>query len=403
MPPRLLLVTIDRCPAWILPAWGATWVSTPAIDTLAGRGLVLDRLVASSLDPRHTLDAIAGGLLAGATAAGLAPVLVTDDAPLAESLAEAAAPVATKVVPAVLPRRAARTVEGTNLGRLFSAARAILAGGDHALVWVHAGSLATAWDAPESFLEPYLDPEDPPPPGGVAVPSMRLNADSDPDLVVGYRHRFAAQLTFLDRCVGELVAALPAATPQSPGWAVCLAGVRGMALGLHGLVGLPEVAGEESPHGEIIHLPALLVHPGGRMAGQRYPGLVIPADLGATLRALLAFQEPRPVPPVDAEPGRDLSGLFDDWTHAARDRCICTTPAGTAVVTTAWHYLEVSGAGAEGLARLHAKPDDFFELVDVSSRCPDVVVALAEIAAAARLGDRRAWTMPVGESGDARG
>ena len=53
-PQGLLVVTIDRLPAWMLPAWGATWVSAPAIDGLAARGLVFDRLLATSLDPRDT-------------------------------------------------------------------------------------------------------------------------------------------------------------------------------------------------------------------------------------------------------------------------------------------------------------------------------------------------------------
>ena len=77
--PRLLLVTVDRLPAWILPAWGSTWVSAPGFDRLAAEGLVLDRVTATSLDPGLTLDGIAGGLVADARAAGLAPLLVTDD------------------------------------------------------------------------------------------------------------------------------------------------------------------------------------------------------------------------------------------------------------------------------------------------------------------------------------
>jgi hypothetical protein len=100
MTPRLLLLTIDRLPAWMLSAWGATWVSTPAIDGLAGRGLVCDRLVATSLDPLRTLVDLAGGLLAAAAAAGLEPQLVTDDAGVAAAMAVEAHQV--EVVPAVV-------------------------------------------------------------------------------------------------------------------------------------------------------------------------------------------------------------------------------------------------------------------------------------------------------------
>ena len=216
MPPRLLLVTIDRLPAWILPAWGATWVSTPALDALAGRGVVFDRLIAPTLDPGEILASLGGSLLPPAARAGLRPALITDDPSVAGLAAAEGTGVAVTVVPAIVPRRPARRAEETNLGRLFAAAGGAVADGDHRVVWVHAGSLAVAWDAPQSFREPYLDPDDPPPPEGVAVPSLRIDADTDPDLVMGQRQRFAAQVSLLDRCLGELLAAFPAGPAAEP-------------------------------------------------------------------------------------------------------------------------------------------------------------------------------------------
>ena len=400
MPPRLLLVTVDRLPAWIVPAWGATWVSAPALDALAGRGVVFDRLIAPSLDPGQTLDALGGALVTAAARAGLRPTLVTDDAAFAARWAAEGDGVALSVtvVPALVPRRLARRAEETNLGRLFAAARGLLAGGEESIVWVHAGSLGLAWDAPESFREPYLDPDDPPPPEGVAVPSLRIDADTDPDLVMGHRQRLAAQVSLLDRCLGELVAALSAPPRSAEAWTICFAGVRGMPLGLHGLVGLPGGDAAEMPFGESLHLPALVVDGRGRMAGQRYPGLVMPADVGETLREIVGL--PARLPATAEEPARPMSDLLDTWTHDDRDRVIGVVPGGMAVVTTHWFYLEEDVSDAEARRRLHAKPDDFFEVADVSSRCPEVMATLREIAAAARVGDRRAWTAPLGPAGE---
>ena len=400
MPPRLLLVTVDRLPAWIVPAWGATWVSAPALDALAGRGVVFDRLIAPSLDPGQTLDALGGALVTAAARAGLRPTLVTDDAAFAARWAAEGEGVALSVtvVPALVPRRLARRAEETNLGRLFAAARGLLAGGEESIVWVHAGSLGLAWDAPESFREPYLDPDDPPPPEGVAVPSLRIDADTDPDLVMGHRQRLAAQVSLLDRCLGELVAALSAPPLSAEAWTIGFAGVRGMPLGLHGLVGLPGSDAAEMPFGESLHLPALVVDGRGRMAGQRYPGLVMPADVGETLREIVGL--PARLPATAEEPARPMSDLLDTWTHDDRDRVIGVVPGGMAVVTTHWFYLEEDGTDAEARRRLHAKPDDFFEVADVSSRCPEVMATLREIAAAARVGDRRAWTAPLGPAGE---
>ncbi len=399
-PPRLLLVTVDRLPAWILPAWGSTWVSAPALDALAGRGLVFDRLISPSLEPRQTLDALAGALVAAAARAGIGVGVVTDDASVAARFAPEGeiGGGAVTVVPVVVPRRLARRAEETNLGRLFAAARGLLAGGEASIVWVHAGSMGLAWDAPESFREPYLDPDDPPPPAGVAVPSLPIDADTDPDLVMGHRQRLAAQVSLLDRCVGELLASLPTEPPSAEAWTICFAAVRGLPLGLHGLVGLPGEAGAEMPFGESLHLPAILVDGRGRMAGQRYPGLVMPADLGETLREIVGL--PETLPAADGAPARPLADLLDSWTHHHRDRVIAVTTAATAVVTPHWLYLESAGADEEPRRRLHAKPDDFFEVADVGSRCPEVVAALGEIAAAARGKDPRAWTAPLGAAGE---
>jgi len=386
--PRLLLVTVDRLPAWILPAWGSTWVSAPGFDRLAAEGLVLDRVTATSLDPGLTLDGIAGGLVADARAAGLAPLLVTDDPTLRPP-----ADGETVVVPVTVPARRARDAGRTVLGRLFAATLSAIGTG-HRLVWVHATSLGRVWDAPEDFDAPYVDEDDPTPPAGVAPPALAVDGDTDPDLVVGWRQRFAGQVSLLDRLVAALVEGLP--DGEEP-WGVCLAGIRGLPLGLHGSLGVPPSADEEPPFAESIHLPVILVDPWRRMAGQRYPGLVIPADVGATIRDLLRLD---PAPPASPAPGRSLAGLLAEWRHAPRDRVVCVAAGGVAVVTRSWRWVSPTVAeGACGAGRLHAEPDDFFERCDVADRCADVAAGLGRIGAVARGGAvDLAWTMPLEES-----
>ena len=373
MPGPLLVVTIDRLPAWILPAYGATWVATPAIDRLAARGVVFDGVVATSDDPRDAVQ----GLLSWTTRRPAAVAVVTDD----PEIVDAACGGEVTVVPIVSPSRQEADEAATSLGRLFAAATAIVEQRRHDVVWCHAGSLGVSWDAADEFREAYVDPDDPPPPAGAAVPDLAVTPDTDPDLVAGLRHVFAGQVTLLDRWLARLV------TAAGDRCTILVAGVRGMPLGLHGRLG----PGPLPPYAEVVRLPAILVDADGRMAGQRYEGLVTPADLGETLAVPGGI-----VSSPEAWQGRSLAPLFTDWTIAARDRVIVTGMEGTAVVTPAWHLIWLPHQ-EEPMVRLFAKPDDCFDLCDVADRCPAVVEDLRPLAEAAAAGDRlRAWTMPLG-------
>lgn len=380
-PGGLLVVAIDRLPAWILPAYGATWVAMPGLTALAARGVVLDRVIATSDEPLATLADLLGGtgdgpsVVAAAATRGWRTAFVTDD----ETASVAGAEV-TRV--AAAPRAVpAREVEATCLARLAAAAEAVVAAGTHRLVVVHAASLGTCWDAPAEFREAYADPDDPPPPAGADVPDFEVAADADPDLLVGIRHAFAGQLTLLDGCLGPAIDAATAA-----GWSVMVVGLRGLALGLHGRVGPRGTA----PLGELVHVPALVAAAGGRMAGQRHGGLVVPADVGATLVDLLGGSTPS-ADPATPWRGASLAGLLGSWTFAPRDRVVVVARGGAAVVTAAWHC-----AAEGGRVRLFAKPDDYFELCDVADRCPDVAEELGRLAAFAAAGDvAAAWRAPL--------
>ncbi|MFM7107571.1 MAG: hypothetical protein ACKOZU_03060 [Planctomycetaceae bacterium] len=213
------------------------------------------------------------------------------------------------------------------------------------------------------------------------MPDFDVAAGTDPDLLVGIRHAFAGQLTLLDRCIGDVLDAAAAA-----GWTVLMAGLRGLALGLHGRVG----PGGAAPLGEVVHVPAILADAAGRMAGQRHGGLAVPTDLGATLVELLGGGA---ASPGTAAPwcGASHAPLLESWASPARDRAVAVTRAGVAVVTPAWHC-----AAAGPTVALYAKPDDYFELCDVADRCPDVADELGRLArAAAAGGAAAAWQAPL--------
>ena len=407
----LLVVTVDRLPAWMLGPYGATWVATPSLDSLAARGIVFDRVITPSLAVHDALrDLSSGGsphrqtALAAADAGGWRPVVVTDDAAAAEAVAAGGGGTADSVrlVEAVEKEAAENDDSQTTIARLVDAALEVIATGEHRLVWCHIGSLGVAWDAPERYRDRYVDPEDPPPPGGARVPGFAVDADTDPDLVVGARQAFAGQVTLLDSQLGRLFAAVGGGKAAQAGpWSVLVAGVRGLPLGLHGWVG---VGGHALPYGELVHVPAILVDASGRMAAQRYGGLVVPADLAATLADLVmpAHMPAHTVPPASAVDAREpwrgvsLTSLLENWSAPIRDRVIVAGSDGAAVVTPAWHGV-VDGrreGGAKGGDdfRLFGKPDDYFEQANVADRCHDAAERLGALARQALGGGaQEAW------------
>jgi arylsulfatase A-like enzyme len=405
----LLVVTVDRLPAWMLAAYGATWVATPAIDSLAARGVVFDRLITPSPAAGDTLHGLltaerpdGPSLLSAAAVRGWRPVVVTDDAAVAAEMTAAGSrpEVEVRLVEALAKEGSEEDDTRTNIARLVDAALETIASQDHRLVWCHVGSLGVAWDAAERYRDRYVDPEDPPPPSGARVPGAAVDADTDPDLVVGIRQVFAGQITLLDSQLGRLFAAVQESQSAASGpWTVLVVGVRGLPLGLHGWIGL---GGPELPYGELIHVPAIFVDAGGRMAAQRFGGLVVPADLGATLADLLRQANGVPSAASSVDPstpwqGASLSPLFEDWSATLRDRVVVSGEGGAALVTPAWHGLLHARGGeartkpaADGRLRLFAKPDDFFELADVANRCANVAGPLELLLEQVNAGDRRA-------------
>jgi arylsulfatase A-like enzyme len=390
-PDAIAMISIDSLPAWMIPAFGCAWVAMPNLDRLAGRGVVLDRVMATSDDTHETLGALAGrcssitqgtALPALMTAANRehATTLVTDDTRLAHMTR---GPANVHLVAHADESSPASTAAGTHFGRLFDAAADLIARGDHRFVWCHASSLGGTWDAPVSFRDRYVDPDDPPPPAGTRVPTMHVGPDTDPDILVAIRHAFAGQLTLLDHCLGTLLTAIAA---RSERWTILVTATRGLGLGLHDAVGRAPML----PFSEVMQLPAILVDHRERMAGQRYGGLLTPDDLGATVIDMLGSS---PEPSSDPRHGRSLRSLLEAWHLPTRDRVIARSELGAAIATPSWHLVQPNGdAPSWSPARLFAKPDDFFEACDVADRCPAVADELASLVR----GDlQHAWTIPL--------
>jgi len=321
-PARLVAVTVDWLPAWMLPAYGATWVAAAAVDAVAAAGVVFDRVLSHSVCLAETRKML----------------LPFEDAP------ELSGQVA----------RAADLDEASEL----------VARGRHRVVLCHLDRLGRSWEAPAALRERYRDAEDPPAMEGGSPPSFAIDEKTDPDRLTVVRQAFAAEVTAIDERVGLLLDAV-AGSPMP--WHVCVAGTGGMPLGLHGQVGSSLQEPCIRPYGERVHLPVILREAGGRMAGQRFPGLVSAADIGVTLGEWLGVAAGSCL-----HGAASLAGLFDTWAAPSREQLFIRGRAAAAMATPEWHLVASwpQGKIAGVQASLFAKPDDYFEVTDVADRCP---------------------------------
>ncbi|MBM3997964.1 MAG: hypothetical protein FJ297_00230 [Planctomycetes bacterium] len=384
-----VVVVLDRVSTAYLSAYGNTWLDMPAWNRLAAEAFLFDGALAHStrLDAIHhaywhgqstTHPGVIGerlpSLAERLAERGLASRLVTDDARVAAFAESARFATIEMLTPGDdTERRACDAVEETSLGRFFAAAVEQLGRIDSepGLLWFHARALDGPWDAPYLWRKRLTDDEDPDPPTFVAPPHMRLDPQTDPDVLFGLTRAYGAQLLALDACLGAFLDAFDE-LPASRSTLLVVTSPRGYPLGEHGRVG------SDCPalYGEQLHVPLLIRSPDRLGAMARSDALVQPADLFPTL---CAWWDVPPVPRIgpQTEPslgGLDLWPVMRDDQRLARSHVLAIGDHESAVRTGAWHLRRPDAGPAE----LYVKPDDRFEVNEIASRCP---AALAELRA----------------------
>ena len=389
LPEGWLLVTADRLPAWMLSPFGATWASNPTICQFASAGLACDRVLVGTTDPTQTLheialghsgsqqDTIVGPLVA-AEARGWNVTVVTD---AEEQFSDLKTRFENLNVVGVAPQCVPVTVEAeeeSSCGHVLRTAIHEFEKGKADLLWVHLGSLGVSWDAPQVWRDGFFDEDDPPPGPAAEIPQFAVTEETDPDQVSAVRQIFAGELAHLDDWLGRLVATVSGRWQR---FGMLLLGLRGIPLGLHGQVGT--APGEPAPYTELTHVPAILVDPADRQASQRYGGLLMPVDLGATVGELIAgtgdstTQRER-AEGTPAEVGQSIGRLLEGdaglWRSGVRDRVYSVGGGGHALTVAGWSLVQP----LDGPAKLFLKPDDYFDLSDVADRSRDVSKVLAD-------------------------
>jgi arylsulfatase A-like enzyme len=373
-----ICMVFDRLQSGYIGAYGNTWIETPAVDRLASQSFLfdqalidtpdLDRIYRSYWQGRHALcgDETAGDwptLAASLRERGVATALLTDEKlvarhPLAVDFDE--------IIEIDPPWecRSVEKIEETHFAQCFLQIIDYLQAADEPfMLWCHLAGLGTTWDAPLSFRRAYRDEGDPDPPQGAEVPELILPEDHDPDELLGMVYSYAGQVSLLDSCLEAFLEFLKESL-ASEELLLAITSSRGFPLGEHRRIG----PCEEALYGELVHVPLMLRFPEELGAAARSQALVEPADLWATLRQW--FHDLAASPSLT---GNSLIPIVRQDLNVLRDRLyIAGTDQQRALRTPAW-YLR-----ATSQPELYVKPDDRWEVNNVSNRCLEVVECLQD-------------------------
>jgi hypothetical protein len=377
-PRNVVVIAIDGLGAGFLGPYGATWLDTPAFNRLASQSLLIEHVLSDSPELDVVYRSFWTGchaamreqkrptLIESAAGAGHRTCFLTDDWALAKH------PWADRFAEHVLvPRResetAAASVRQTQLAEMLTAADEWLADTESPfLLWMHAEGMQGPWDAPWELRTRWSDEDDPEPLHLVAPPVRRITGEIDPDELLGVMHAYAAQVTVLDECLETFLTAF-FESPRSNDTLLVFTSPRGYPLGEHRRIG----AVDRALHGELLRVPLMLRFPDGRGAAHRAQAIVQPPDINATLMEWLE------VSPDAKTWGRSVLSLTDGdaWP---RDRALAVFGGERAIRTPAWflRHGEIKSETAPGAVELYVKPDDQWEVNEVSDRLPHVVEEL---------------------------
>ncbi len=390
-----IVVVVEGVNTGLVGTYGSNTAVTPSMDRLAAHGLVLDQCFVDSLDLRQQLHSLwTGGHAAQACTAessiwhslssnGYETCLITDCAITAKVAEELGCPRVTLVEVDESAEPADDWTECSLMRVFVTAIDELSETESNRVVWIHSRGLRLNWDAPIELRQRFMDPEDPDPPAESRVPNIEVTPDTDPDEVIGWAQVAAAQVAVVDQAIDILMTTIESRDDASD-WAWMVVSPGGVPLGEHGRVGW----GSPGLHGEELGCLAIL-RPAETQAdrednlkapGTRRAELCQLPDLMATFLDLLDLTP-------DQNEGRwgksmlRLESFSVPFAWPADFQSAYTANlAEQWIRTPAWS----ATFREEGPPQLFVKPDDRWEISDVSTRRGDVVERLQKIANAFR-------------------
>ena len=386
-----VVLVVDGLSAAMLGAYGNTWFETASSNRLAARSLLFDFAFSSSTNLERsyqrfwTLDQSSNSNQPGSTNlietianAGTSTSLLTDEPLVGESSLASSFDHVTQIAPPSTDK-IAESVAETELANFFARATSWLFDLEPgSLAWIHSRGLTGAWDAPHQMRASLVGEGDPEPGDFCQPPSRMFDLEhDDPDELLAFQQACAAQVMMIDQFLGVLLDLIE----SDPVWRsalICFTSPRGYSLGEHGILGhaneLP------SNYNESVHVPLMVSVPDTpqlrdfrsiRNGSLRQSDLISEclSDWFAEAPFIdrfgsLAFDTP--------EPQNQAVVIESDGV----DR------SSTSIQTQAWKLIKKTSKhgppNSDGF-ELYAKPDDRWEVNDVSRRCPQIVDALSQV------------------------
>ena len=368
----------------MLGLYGNTALETPAFDRVASEGITFDFAFSHSCDLPAALDRMMADpngdngqsitdWVDGRT------VMVTDCQIAAQSATKAHFETIVDVRASDTGKPAASIAE-THAAEFFSASiQAVEELSDGDLLWLHFSGLSQVWDAPREMRLEFTGEDDPEPYLQTAPPQMDFDPNQDdPDILVSIQQAMTAQVAVIDELLDVFLTFIQQHAIANTAHLI-VSSPRGFSLGGGGKIGIGASLESES-----VHVP-LLIKPTasqGQFAGWRSHSLVQNSLVFETLKHLCGegavdgisieafLQQQSPVLMEQSPTPIFLAGRSERAIQNHQWKLIAKMPDGE--TDTAPVYGEV-------VHRLYVKPDDRWDVNDVSARCPRVVDELSEL------------------------
>lgn len=347
--PATVVLIIDGLSANLPGPYGNTTVDTPTLNRLAAESELFDFCFAESPRLEHSYPIMWENLI------GEGSLLVSDCEQVLRLGAEYSFDSIIDASGKSESGPVTDVAETQTANFFIHAIEALQSLDSDGLCWLHHSGLVGAWDAPWELRCAFADEEDPDPPTALERPVGKFDLkDVDPDLLLGFQQSAYAQLVLNDQLLGIFLDQLKQ-NGILDRVSFVFASPRGYPLGEHGIVGQ-----FNNLYSETVHVPLMIRKPRDSQDeagpfGSRHQGMVQFTHLN-----------------------RMIAGFLDGGFHAVPFCDVANSHVDDLQSLHDGQWKLVHRIGSPELAELYAKPDDRWDVNDVSRRCADVIEELLE-------------------------